>query len=472
MQIKPYSFSAVIIAAALLLNGCKRRPTTTFESLKDETISTQLKSFVAEKEAQANSATNKMRPEFRTFFAAAQRGDWLTVSNMFWDLGRRTGHFEGNGHPDYNLRGTQWEAAKEIWGAFDGFFVGDKKYSSAYAREIIDSIPAGGIYFGGGDPGRFLVTALQKSHVNADPFFTLTQNALCDSNYLEYARVMYGGKIYVPGWDESERCYREYMTDAQRRLKENKLNLGEDVREVDGRIQASGQISVMIINGLLAKVIFDKNPNREFYLEESFPIDWMYPYIEPHHLIMKINREPLAELSDEIVRRDRDYWTKLVVPMIGDWLNEDTSVKTIAAFAEKVFLRHDFEGFSGDRRFVLNGYAHNMFSKERSAIGKLYLWRLGIPAHGGQTPSQYLVKDETERQRMIRAADLAYRQSWALCPYSPEAVYCYVAFLTNQNRFEEATLVVDTTLKFPSDPQTKSQFQDLANRLHQYLQKN
>jgi hypothetical protein len=31
-----------------------------------------------------------------------------------------------------------------------------------------------------------------------------------------------------------------------------------------------GQISVMQINALLAKVIFDHNPEREFYLEESF----------------------------------------------------------------------------------------------------------------------------------------------------------------------------------------------------------
>jgi len=35
----------------------------------------------------------------------------------------------------------------------------------------------------------------------------------------------------------------------------------------------------MTINGLLAKIIFDKNPNREFYIEESFPLDWMYPYL-------------------------------------------------------------------------------------------------------------------------------------------------------------------------------------------------
>ena len=42
----------------------------------------------------------------------------------------------------------------------------------------------------------------------------------------------------------------------------------------------------MSINGLLTKVIFDKNPTNEFYVEESFPLDWMYPHLTPHGVIM------------------------------------------------------------------------------------------------------------------------------------------------------------------------------------------
>jgi len=98
------------------------------------------------------------------------------------------------------------------------------------------------------------------------------------------------------------------MADAVQRLHNHQLKPGEDVKETDGRLQVSGQVAVMTINGLLAKIIFDKNPNREFYIEESFPLDWMYPYLEPHGLIMKINRQPPSELSDEIIRRDHDYW--------------------------------------------------------------------------------------------------------------------------------------------------------------------
>ena len=58
------------------------------------------------------------------------------------------------------------------------------------------------------------------------------------------------------------------------------------------------------VKGMLAKLIFDKNPDREFYIEESFPFDWLYPYLEPHGLIFKINHQPLPGLSDDIVRAE------------------------------------------------------------------------------------------------------------------------------------------------------------------------
>ena len=69
-----------------------------------------------------------------------------------------------------------------------------KNIPRPYANDIIASIPPGSIYFGGTDPGRFLITAMEKSQVNADPFFLLTQNALADGNYLDYLRSMYGGQ--------------------------------------------------------------------------------------------------------------------------------------------------------------------------------------------------------------------------------------------------------------------------------------
>jgi hypothetical protein len=43
------------------------------------------------------------------------------------------------------------------------------------------------------------------------------------------------------------------MTDVQRRMEEDKLRPGENVRMVDGKVQVSGQVAVMSINGRMAR---------------------------------------------------------------------------------------------------------------------------------------------------------------------------------------------------------------------------
>jgi hypothetical protein len=278
-----------------------------------------------------------------------------------------------------------------------------------------------------------------KSQVNADPFFVLTQNALADSTYLDYLRGMYGAKIYTPTDEDSKKCFQDYTEDAQRRMQSHQLMPGENVKMVDGKIQVSGQIAVMEINGLLAKVVFDKNPDREFFIEESFPLDWMYPYLEPHGLIMKINRQPLSELSEEIVRKDHEYWSDYVKPMIGGWLNDDTPVEQVAAFAKKTFGKQNFSGFTGDRRFIQNDYAHKTFSKLRSSQAGLYAWRLKQAANA------------SEKERMAHEADFAFRQAWALCPYSPEAVFRYVNLLLAQDRSADALIVAETAAQMPAN---------------------
>jgi hypothetical protein len=222
-------------------------------------------------------------------------------------------------------------------------------------------------------------------------------------------------------------------------MQSHQLMPGENVKMVDGKVQVSGQIAVMGINGLLARVVFDKNPNREFYIEESFPLEWMYPYLEPHGLIFKINRQPLPGLSDEIAGQDHDYWRSLVRPMIGDWLNDDTPVEQVAAFAKKTFGKQDFSGFTGDPRFIQNAYSHRMFSKLRCSIAGLYAWRLKQTA------------DASEKERMVREADFAFRQAWALCPDSPEAAFRYVNLLIEQNRIADALVVAETAAQMPAN---------------------
>src|SRR5205807_532054 len=111
-----------------------------------------------------------------------------------------------------------------------------------FGREIIDSIPRGSIYFGGTDPGRFIISALSESHREGRPFFTLTQNQLADQTYLEYLRDMYGQKLQIPTNDDLQRVFQDYLADAQQRMKDGKLKPGEDVRIINDRVQVSGQV--------------------------------------------------------------------------------------------------------------------------------------------------------------------------------------------------------------------------------------
>ena len=105
-----------------------------------------------------------------------------------------------------------------------------------------------------------------------------------------------------------------------------------------------------------------------------------------------------------------------------------------------------------------------MFSKLRSSIAGVYAWRVGA-ATGGATPSPYLPRSHAERQRMIKEADFAFKQAFALCPYSPEAVFRYVNFLISQNRGSDALLVAKTASHFePQNPQ----LEQLAKQLESF----
>ncbi|MDB6024501.1 MAG: Peptidase BlaR1 [Verrucomicrobiales bacterium] len=453
---KCHSLVAVtrLTALAVLLVGgaigCKEKTAAKNTAPLREQQLVRIQSFFVTKEKQANALAakdgKKLDSEIQDCFNAGIKGDWKSMSKKYKALNEQ----RSSGHPRESLRTASSQCLLEAGGSYELIASGEPKYIQTWERDIFDSIPTGSIYFGATDAGRFLITAFSKSHVKGDPFFTLTQNALADGTYLEYLRSMYGGTISTPTGEDSQRCFNDYLADAQKRLASNQLRPGEDVKVEGGRVQVSGQVAVMAINGLLVKTIFDKNPDREFYIEESFPLDWMYSYLEPHGLILKINREPLPEISDKVIDQDREYWSSRMNSMIGDWLTNETPIKVVTDFVEKVYLRKDLNGFKGDPLFVQSDDTQKMFSKLRSSVGGLYVWRM-----------EHATSKE-EKARMARAADLAFRQALALCPYSPEVVYRYVQLANSENRISDAILVASTCAKL--DPDNK-QIKDLIQQL-------
>lgn len=404
----------------------------------------EIQSFIGDKERQARDLAVKLNikaaPEIWDYFDTAKKGRWGTVSNLFEQLKKRSSQYEGS-KDDPTVGSALWQPVVEVQLACEAYALGEPAYATACGKGIVESIPRGAIYFGGTDPGRGLVTAWSKSHEKADPFFTLTQNALADGRYLIYLREMYGSRIYVPSNEDSQKCFAEYMQDVQERMKKHQLKPGEDVKMADGKVQVSGQVAVMAINGLLAKVIFDQNPTNDFYIEESFPLDWMFPHLVPHGLIMQLRRQPLAGIPTEEVKKDREFWLRQQRQMIGEWLTPETSVKQVCEFAGRIHGRRDFSGFTGDRKFVASDSACKTYSKLRSSIGGLYTWRIDNAA------------SQKERLAMTQEAEFAFKQAYAFCPTSPEALYRYVNILIRNGRADDAWLLAATTKQL--DPKNR-----------------
>jgi tetratricopeptide (TPR) repeat protein len=268
-------------------------------------------------------------------------------------------------------------------------------------------------------------------------------------------------EIYIPSPEDSQACFQQYTEDVARRQQLGQLKPGEDVNtDPSGRVQVSGQVAVMEINGLLCKVIFDHNPTNEFYVEESFPLEWMYPYETPAGIIMKINRNSVPTYTSDIFKKDHEFWTQYSDRLIGNWINYDTTVSNIAEFAQKVYLGNNYAGYKGDRKFIRDDDAQKAFSKLRSSIAGMYAWRLGRDC-----PPEFAPKSNADLQALVRETDFAFKQSFAFCPYSPEAVFRYVNFLLQFNRLDDALIVAQTCLKL--DP-FNDQVKNLIHQLQEF----
>ena len=280
------------------------------------------------------------------------------------------------------------------------------------------------VLFGGTDPGRFVSTYMifcesrvPPSARFRDPAFDradvyiITQNALADNTYMRYIRDQYDlsrptnnttrlqralGRdhvyppepIRIPTQDDSTRAFQQFVED----WKAGRAPPGADIQLEGGRVQVTGVQAVMAINGILAKWIFDWNKEQHaFYVEESYVIPWMYPYLHPAGIIFKIENNPLPSptenraLWDDILAKDKSYWDKLTAE------------------------------FTARKDFWHNIPARRSFSKLRSAIAGLYLWRGLIPE-----------------------AEYAFHQSLQLCPDSPEAAFRLADLYVSQRHYDKA----------------------------------
>jgi hypothetical protein len=413
--------------------------------------------FVSEKRALAERFSREQNatapPQFREFFAAASKDDWTVTTNLFERL-----KAERCTSPPKWSPPKLWGPVHDTLGTYEVFQEWSPKFLIHFGSNAVKSIPSGSIYFGGSEAGRFLVSAFSASHTEGHPFFTLTQNALSDPAYMNYLRAMYGDKINLPDTNQVQKCLNEYTKDAGARLEHDRkfpseppqLRRAEDVRMVEGKVQINGPVAVMAIHALIVKDIFQTNPNRGFYLEESYALDWTYPHMTPHQFVFKINRTPFVELPLADIRADRDFWSGQIDAWLGPWLKTNTPLSEVADFVKAAYSPDGPRNFRGDPQFVRDPAARKAFSHFRSSIAGFYAWR----SRNGAA---------AERERMNTEADFAFRQAFAMCPTNAEVILRYSELLQINQRIPDAMTVATTARALaPENPQFRLLLEALA----------
>ena len=224
------------------------------------------------------------------------------------------------------------------------------------------------IFFGGTDPGRFVPTYMIYSANFRPDVYLITQNALADDTYMSVERDLYGNEIWIPSKEDSAEAFNVYVDEVQRGVRQ----ANGDLKIENGRVQVTGALGVMEINGILTKMMHDHDRLRHsFYVEESYVIPWMYPYLSPHGLIMKLNADH-TPYDAKRAAKDADFW---------DWY--------VRRLLDDPMYRRDFAG-------------QKSFSKLRAAIAGLY-----------------------QKQGRYREASQAFREAVMLYPASPEATFRY-----------------------------------------------
>lgn len=244
------------------------------------------------------------------------------------------------------------------------------------------------VFYGGTDPGRFVPTYMIYCPKVRPDVMLITQNALADTTYMNVMRDLYGDLIWMPTPQDTNLAFQQYVNDV--RAGRIPANAAVTI-DSNGKVSVQGVQGVMEINGIISKAIFEHNKHlHDFYVEESYVIGWMYPYMEPHGLILKINAEPLAGLTETMVKNDMDFW---------QW------------YCNRLL---------SDNKFLRDVVARKAFSKLRCAIAGLYLYR-----------------------RMFNEAETAFRQAITLCPSSSEANFRLADLCLQQGRFADALQVME-----------------------------
>lgn len=441
------------------------------------------------------------------------------------------------------LLATPFISAIENWAEMN---LRTKYFGYVFGIEMLKVCEPNTIFFGGTDPGRFVPEYLIGCNQFRGDIWLITQNGLADNTYMSVLRDRYCkvrgvwpavrtflrwinaeredplradpksrdpklGTIYIPSQQDFEKAFQIYIQDVEARKKRGE-HIEEDVQIVGGKISVGGVSGVMKLNGILCDFIWKENKaTHNFYVEESYVIPWMYPYLEPAGLIMKLNKDPV-QITPETVARDFAYWNNLTsVFSQGGVIDYDDIV---ALYWQELKAVYDAQpgtpkdavvSQAWERAVAQSVSAPNM--KLNTLLSVKYLndlyeiYKDGREVEFAQTRGRIVVKpgefaDDEPAQKsfskarsasagvyefhgMWREAEMAYQQALWLYPKSAEAYMRLASMFLKIGRYDDALeLAKDYKRKDPLNDRVdgmigaieaerarQMEFNDLQNRV-------
>jgi tetratricopeptide (TPR) repeat protein len=240
----------------------------------------------------------------------------------------------------------------------------------------------------------------QPPGVKRDPDFDrrdlyiITQNGVGEPLYRKYLADHYGVERPQPK-NAFERWLGRAEAYPEKPLvfpTEQEINDAVS-KEMEASME-KGAVDPSLPHSVVTRLIWERNRDaHEFFVEESFPMEWSYDHAEPHGLVYRINREPLNELPADLVRKDFEFWD---------------------AYVRKL---------KGNPEYAKDYDAQRSFSKLRASTGNLYRHR-----------------------KMDAEAEQVYRQALELWPGNGESLNALNSMLWDRGDFDGVLAMLQPAL--------------------------
>ena len=305
------------------------RPASRSSLPPEEVVAQKLARFACSRREFVNQRARRLSiavpPELDRFFDAVESGDWNKIEAIFTQI---NGGDSSAGHSRERSPEVQqlWPAIIDAYGAAEQVHLWPAQQLLDYGNSVLGALRPGMVYVGGTDNGRWIPELLNDTS-DGEQHIVLTQNALADSQYLDYVTEQYGDRLAALTPDDSQRAFAEYIADAQKRFQHDQqlpdepkqVRPGEDISMVDGKVQVGGQTAVMAINEKLLQTLMQKNPDLSFAIEESFPLKNTYADALPLGPLMELGAaDGQNTFTADRATESLDYWRNAAQQLMSD----------------------------------------------------------------------------------------------------------------------------------------------------------